>query len=196
MKNNSVWGSCAHGAGYKKPAGGGRYAVAPRCPHQVSGNNPPIQAQHLLLARRQRDVRPEKARQRGYQPVTDISLRFWGVRGSVPCPEPSVAGYGGNTPCVEVRCGDHFLVLDGGTGLRSLGDALLKSGAHVDCDIFLSHCHFDHICGLPFFAPTFLPSTRLRLWAGNLLPVYKIEDVLRMMVSAPLFPIGIEALSA
>ncbi|MGC1996916.1 MAG: MBL fold metallo-hydrolase, partial [Pseudolabrys sp.] len=55
-----------------------------------------------------------------------MRVRFWGVRGSIPCPGPSTIRYGGNTPCIEVRCGDHVLIFDAGTGLRSLGIELLK----------------------------------------------------------------------
>src|SRR5215813_11019971 len=96
-------------------------------------------------------------------------VRFWGVRGSVPCPGPETARYGGNTACVEVRCGDRLLVFDAGSGLRSLGSSLCEKTAGVQADIFLSHCHIDHIAGLPFFAPAYRPASRLRVWAGNLL---------------------------
>ena len=79
-----------------------------------------------------------------------MSVRFWGVRGSIPCPGPDAVGYGGNTSCVEIRCGDQLLVFDAGTGLRPLGNALMAESKTVDTDIFLSHCHIDHLSGLPF----------------------------------------------
>jgi phosphoribosyl 1,2-cyclic phosphodiesterase len=128
--------------------------------------------------------------------MNDIAVRFWGVRGSIACPESELARYGGNTACVEVRCGNHLLVFDGGTGLRSLGNALVKGGLPVDADILLSHCHLDHVCGLPFFAPFYVASARLRLWCGNLMPEYKIEEVLRTIMAEPLFPAGIEVFAA
>jgi phosphoribosyl 1,2-cyclic phosphodiesterase len=115
------------------------------------------------------------------------TLRFWGVRGSVPCPGPATARYGGNTPCIELRCGEHLIILDAGTGLRPLGGTL---DGGVDADLFLSHCHIDHICGLPFFAPFYEPTTRLRLWAGNLMPEHKLIDVMHRLMDAPLFPTG------
>jgi len=93
-----------------------------------------------------------------------MTVRFWGVRGSIACPGPETVRYGGNTSCVEVRCGDHLIIFDAGTGLRPLGDALLRAEGAVDADLFCSHTHLDHICGLGFFAPLYKPETRLRLW--------------------------------
>jgi phosphoribosyl 1,2-cyclic phosphodiesterase len=120
--------------------------------------------------------------------VADLSVRFWGVRGSIPCPGIRTARYGGNTACVEVRCGDRIIIFDAGTGLRPLGNALVQAGSSVDADIFLSHCHIDHIAGLPFFAPLFLPASQIRLSAGNLLPERALAQVARMVMSEPLFP--------
>jgi phosphoribosyl 1,2-cyclic phosphodiesterase len=128
--------------------------------------------------------------------VTDFSVRFWGVRGSLACAEPGTARHGGNTACVEVRCGDRLLIFDAGTGLRPLGKALVGSSETTRADIFFSHCHIDHIVGVPFFAPCYVPTTRLRLWAGNLLPEYRLEQILRRMMAEPLFPIGFDALKA
>ena len=125
-----------------------------------------------------------------------IEVKFWGVRGSIACPGPGTARYGGNTPCVEVRCGEHTIILDGGTGLRPFGDALLKAHTMVDADLFLSHCHLDHVSGLPFFTPLFASGHRLRIWAGNLLPRFTLERALRTMMSAPLFPIEVESFKA
>ena len=84
-----------------------------------------------------------------------MSVRFWGVRGSIACPGPRTVRYGGNTPCLEIRCGERILIFDGGTGIRALGNSLMENGADVDTDIFLTHCHLDHVSGLPFFAPFF-----------------------------------------
>jgi phosphoribosyl 1,2-cyclic phosphodiesterase len=128
--------------------------------------------------------------------VDEFSVRFWGVRGSLACPDQATSRYGGNTACVEVRCADRLLIFDGGTGLRPLGKALVASGEAVDADILFSHCHIDHILGLPFFAPCYRPTTQLRLWAGNLLPEFHMEQILRRMMASPLFPIGFGALKA
>jgi phosphoribosyl 1,2-cyclic phosphodiesterase len=125
-----------------------------------------------------------------------FTIRFWGVRGSIPCPGPSTARFGGNTSCVEVRCGDRLIIFDGGTGLRELGNSLMKSGSKLDADIFLSHCHIDHVNGLPFFAPFFSDAHTFRLWAGHLLPDYNLEDTLRSLMSHPLFPVEVEIFQA
>lgn len=123
---------------------------------------------------------------------TTMSVRFWGVRGSIPCPGPNTVRYGGNTSCVEVRCGDHRLVFDAGSGLRMLGLELADE-APIDIDLFLSHCHIDHLIGLPFFVPAFVTGNRLRLWAGNLKAAGGVQEAVRKLMSYPLFPIEIEA---
>jgi phosphoribosyl 1,2-cyclic phosphodiesterase len=119
---------------------------------------------------------------------SDYTVRFWGVRGSIACPGPDTVRYGGNTSCVEIRCGSHLMVFDGGTGLRLLGNELIHGGKPADLDLFYSHTHFDHICGLPFFAPCYDGQSKIRIWAGHL-NGKGIEAVLNNMMIAPLFPI-------
>lgn len=117
-----------------------------------------------------------------------FSVKFWGVRGSIACPGPNTVRYGGNTSCLEIRCGDRLLIFDAGTGLRDLGTELAANGP-VSTDLYLTHTHFDHICGLPFFAPFFTPGNQIRLAAGHLLPDNDLRNVLVEMMMAPLFPI-------
>ncbi|MCC7275596.1 MAG: MBL fold metallo-hydrolase [Alphaproteobacteria bacterium] len=124
-----------------------------------------------------------------------ISVRFWGVRGSIACAGPQTARYGGNTACVELRCGGHTLVFDAGTGIRPLGLALAREPA-ADLDLFFSHTHLDHVLGLPFFAPALTAGRRLRLWAGHLLPAMTLEAAVRRMMTPPLFPVPVETLRA
>jgi phosphoribosyl 1,2-cyclic phosphodiesterase len=124
-----------------------------------------------------------------------FSIRFWGVRGSIACPGPGTVRYGGNTSCVEIRCGDRILIMDGGTGLRELGDEMLRTGGRIDADLFYTHTHFDHICGLPFFAPCYVPGNMFRIWAGHLLPDNSVENVLCGMMMAPLFPVPMTMLN-
>lgn len=117
-----------------------------------------------------------------------MTIRFWGVRGSVPTPGPGTVRYGGNTLCVELRCGPHLLILDAGSGLRELGNALVASGQKVEADFLLSHTHFDHICGLPFFQALFDPSARLRFWGGHLTPPDGIEQAVLASLREPFMP--------
>ena len=123
-------------------------------------------------------------------------VRFWGVRGSIPCPGPDTVRYGGNTPCVEVRCGDQVLIFDAGTGIRPLGHALVNEQRAAVSDIFFSHCHLDHIIGLPFFEPMLRAGNRIRLWAGHLNHEPGIEETVRRLLSYPLFPIEMETFQA
>ena len=126
---------------------------------------------------------------------TDFLVRFWGVRGSVACPSPETVRYGGNTSALEVRCGGHTLLFDAGTGIRYLGRTLAKE-APLDVDLFLTHTHFDHVCGLPFFGPFFDPRNRFRLHAGHLAPERDLRYVLTEMMMAPLFPVPLEIFGA
>jgi phosphoribosyl 1,2-cyclic phosphodiesterase len=125
----------------------------------------------------------------------DFRVRFWGVRGSIAAPGPATARYGGNTSCIEVRCGGRLIVLDAGTGLRALGSQLV-SEAPLDADLFLTHTHFDHVCGLPFFKPFFQSQNRFRLWAGHLGGSYTLQQVMRELMMAPLFPVPPEIFKA
>jgi len=125
----------------------------------------------------------------------EFLVRFWGVRGSIAVPGSDTARYGGNTSCLEVRCGQHLLIFDAGTGLRPLGLSLLGQGP-LDADLFLTHTHFDHVNGLPFFVPAFIKGNKLRLWAGHLLPQYTLKYVLSEMMMAPLFPAPVEVFQA
>ena len=118
----------------------------------------------------------------------DFSVRFWGVRGSIACSGPRTARYGGNTSSVEVRCGERMLLFDAGTGLRYLGNSLVNSQP-LDADLYLTHTHFDHVCGLPFFRPFFQPQNRFRLWAGHLAEGMTLRRVLGEFMMSPLFPV-------
>ena len=118
----------------------------------------------------------------------DFSVRFWGVRGSIPCPGPATVRYGGNTSSIEVRCGARMLLFDAGTGIRYLGNDLANQGP-LDADLFLTHTHFDHVCGLPFFRPLYRADNSFRLWAGHLLGRTTLQRVMRTLMAAPLFPV-------
>jgi phosphoribosyl 1,2-cyclic phosphodiesterase len=127
-----------------------------------------------------------------------LSLRFWGTRGSIPSPGASTVRYGGNTPCVEVRTAEGWLIiLDAGTGIRELGRALLEreDGEAIAGDIFLTHAHWDHIQGIPFFAPLFRKGNRFTIWGSRSLQT-SIDRVVRDQMSPVVFPVSFEELQA
>jgi phosphoribosyl 1,2-cyclic phosphodiesterase len=128
-------------------------------------------------------------------PDRGFSARFWGVRGSIACPGADHVIYGGNTPCVEIRCGSRLLVFDAGTGLRNLGKSIAEDGI-TDVDLFLSHTHVDHIVGFPFFSFAFKPENTLRVWSGHLEGGLTTENVLRQFMVAPLFPVPVDIFAA
>jgi len=125
-----------------------------------------------------------------------MSVRFWGVRGSIASPGKETARYGANTSCVELRCGDQLIILDAGTGLRLLGQALAASGEPVVADLLCSHTHVDHVCGFPFFAPCYAQGNRIRVWAGHAAARGDIRAVFRLMLTPPLFPDVMDELAA
>jgi len=123
-----------------------------------------------------------------------MKFRFWGVRGSIPSPGPRTARYGGNTTCIEVRSRDDALIiLDGGTGLFPLAQHLLAQVARapVDANIFITHSHWDHIHGLPFFTPLFVKGSRVCLH-GVHDPVTNrgIEHVMGVQLQNSYFPVS------
>jgi phosphoribosyl 1,2-cyclic phosphodiesterase len=90
-----------------------------------------------------------------------MEIRYWGTRGSVPAPGPSTVRYGGNTSCVEVRLSDDSLIIiDAGTGIRALGASL----GRCEATLLLTHYHWDHIQGMPFFAPAYIPGSRITIY--------------------------------
>src|SRR5438874_10081534 len=93
-----------------------------------------------------------------------MRVKFWGTRGSIPTPGPETVIYGGNTSCVEVRLnGGGRLILDAGSGIRKLGAAIFNE-AKVDAALLLTHVHWDHIQGFPFFGPAYKDTTNLDIY--------------------------------
>ncbi|MDI9571085.1 MAG: MBL fold metallo-hydrolase [Pseudomonadota bacterium] len=130
-----------------------------------------------------------------------MKLTFWGVRGSIPCPGPQTVRYGGNTPCLEVRFADlpRIVVIDAGSGIRELGDSLMSRGIpwhSTRVDIFLSHTHWDHIQGLPFFTPIYLPGAELRIYGPVTFEARSLKETLGTVLSYRYFPVRQEELSA
>lgn len=121
-------------------------------------------------------------------------VRFWGVRGSIPTPGPETVEVGGNTSCVEVRAGDRLIILDGGTGLRLLGQELLSFGPKTAA-LFFSHVHWDHIQGFPFFGPAFAPGFRFDIYGGKNLSS-TLSETLAGQMNFPNFPVTLDQMGA
>jgi phosphoribosyl 1,2-cyclic phosphodiesterase len=123
-----------------------------------------------------------------------MTVRFWGVRGSLAAPGKSTNRIGGNTACIEVRCGGETVIFDSGTGLRPLGIALARQGP-VRASLFLSHYHWDHIAGLPFFAPAYDPKSELTIH-GAMRRGRDVRQILSGQMIDPYFPVDLGVLNA
>ncbi|MBI4422111.1 MAG: MBL fold metallo-hydrolase [Elusimicrobia bacterium] len=126
-----------------------------------------------------------------------IRVRFWGTRGSIPSPGPRTQRFGGNTPCVEVRVGDALLICDAGTGIRDLGTTLMKEsgGRPVNGDIFVTHTHWDHIQGFPFFMPAYQPGNRFRIHSAHGV-ARSFEKIFRGLMDPAYFPVALGDMAA
>jgi phosphoribosyl 1,2-cyclic phosphodiesterase len=124
-----------------------------------------------------------------------LAVKFWGVRGSIACPSPDHVVYGGNTSCLEIIAGDERIIMDAGTGIRNLGQEFIKDGVRKGT-LLLTHSHWDHINGFPFFGPAFMANSRFTIAAGHLYNAGGIENVLASQMANPTFPVPLEALQA
>ncbi len=126
-----------------------------------------------------------------------IRLTFWGVRGSIPTPGPTTVRYGGNTSCIEVRADNQIIILDGGTGLRPLGHQLITEfdNSPIELTLLLTHTHWDHIQGLPFFPPVYKEQNRLRI-LGYEGARHGLANILTNQMESPFFPIGLKEVPA
>jgi phosphoribosyl 1,2-cyclic phosphodiesterase len=117
-------------------------------------------------------------------------VRFWGVRGSIPVPGPQTVKFGGNTSCVEVRADGQIIILDAGSGLRPLGVSLATEfrGRPLDLTILITHTHWDHIQGFPFFAPAYEAQNRIRV-LGSEDARQGLQDAFAGQMEAPYFPV-------
>ena len=122
-------------------------------------------------------------------------VRFWGVRGSTPTPQPENLRYGGNTSCVEVRVNDRAYIFDCGTGFRLLGNHWKGSAAPAFAHVFVSHFHWDHIQGIPFFRPLYdNPGARFVFHSSS--RTRHLERVLDDQMAPPYFPVNMNEMKA
>jgi len=132
------------------------------------------------------------------QPATDgasgdvTSVKFWGVRGSIPTPGAGTVHFGGNTSCVELRTAGEIIILDAGSGLRPLGHSLVKEfdGQPMQLTLLVTHTHWDHIQGFPFFMPAYEPRNRLRI-LGYEGAKEGLRGTLAGQMESPYFPIAL-----
>ncbi len=126
-----------------------------------------------------------------------ISAKFWGVRGIDPTPLADTTGFGGNTPCLEIRLpSGEILIIDGGTGARQLGAQLMRqaSGESLSLHFFLTHFHWDHIQGIPFFQPLYSKENTVTFYAMT--PPAVTAETLEGQMSIPYFPVDFKFLPA
>jgi phosphoribosyl 1,2-cyclic phosphodiesterase len=116
-------------------------------------------------------------------------VKFWGVRGSLPVSGEQFLRYGGNTPCIEVRCGAEVLIFDAGSGLREAGLSLMSESVS-EFDVFFTHSHYDHIIGLPYFKPIYRCSSAVRFWSGHLHGKMSTAEMINDFMRPPWFPVG------
>lgn len=129
--------------------------------------------------------------------AASLKVRFWGTRGSIPTPGPHTTRYGGNTACISVTgAGGRLLILDAGSGLRPLGHEMMaKQGSPLSADILITHTHWDHIQGLPFFKPLSGSGNSFRVY-GAAQQGIALEQILRRQMDPMVFPIPLEAFAA
>lgn len=132
-------------------------------------------------------------------PEQTFSVTFWGVRGGYPKPGPATNKYGGNTTCIEIRAGDHLIIVDAGTGIIGLGEKLVAQHKvdkkPIVATILFTHTHHDHTQGFPFFMPSHLGSSIMHIFGPRLLH-QDLESVLVHAMLPPVFPVRLDELSS
>ena len=121
-------------------------------------------------------------------------IKFWGTRGSIPTSGTNYMEFGGNTPCLSVRLKstEEMIILDAGTGIRELGINILEENRdNRTLHLFLTHAHWDHIQGFPFFAPAYDPSYEVHIYCSK-----NAREFLTGQMSPPYFPVGLDAMTA
>ena len=122
--------------------------------------------------------------------AADIVFKVWGARGSIFSGGADKTEFGGDTTCFSLASGAGMTIIDAGSGLRAMNEALSRSavGTAPEIDLLLTHLHFDHICGLPFFEPTFCDNTILRIWSAAFERDEDFRETLARVMSPPIFP--------
>ncbi|MGL5269680.1 MAG: MBL fold metallo-hydrolase [Selenomonadaceae bacterium] len=122
-----------------------------------------------------------------------MRVKIWGARGTRPVPGPETLVYGGNTPCVEIECGQHRIIVDAGSGICELMKTWMVSDQGIYADLFISHMHWDHIQGLPFFTPFYQAANLFHIYGSND-EFYDFKKMLKDVMRSPTFPVSFDAL--
>jgi phosphoribosyl 1,2-cyclic phosphodiesterase len=126
-----------------------------------------------------------------------MKIRYWGVRGSIATPGKDTVIYGGNTACVSVELDTSILIFDAGTGIRVCGNYLLTKGKNISGSIFISHTHWDHIQGFPFFVPAYIPGNRFFMYGPpSDVQNQSLKQIMEFQTSYEYFPISLSQLGA
>lgn len=126
----------------------------------------------------------------------EFVIRFWGTRGTLATPDAECKKAGGNTVCVEVNCGEETIICDAGTGIRLLGSKIIAGPKPRKINMLISHAHYDHVEGIPFFAPLFSDKYEVDFWCGKLDGSTDTKDTIEGFMRRPYFPVGPEVFCA
>lgn len=140
---------------------------------------------------------PDHLSEESYKcPIPQLTryMKSWGTRGSIPISNPSCLRHGGNTVCLEIRDGNSVIILDAGSGIRELGEELLRRGTR-EIHLVIGHSHWDHVMGFPFFVPVYDPKCKIHIYAAR--GFYKnVRDIFRVMLDHDYFPVRLDEMHA
>ncbi|MCT4621224.1 MAG: MBL fold metallo-hydrolase [Marinisporobacter sp.] len=126
---------------------------------------------------------------------SEFSILFWGVRGSTPSISKDTIEFGGNTPCIQINAGKHLLIIDAGTGLCQLGKKLMEQKENISAHIFISHTHWDHVQGIPFFLPFYEKENQFKIY-GEIKNNIPFSQVIKSLMKPPYFPVTWDTIKA
>ena len=124
-----------------------------------------------------------------------MKIKFWGTRGSIPVPGKNTIKYGGNTPCVQITQNSSFIIIDAGSGIREAGKNIIAEKLFSEINIFISHTHWDHIQGLPFFAPFYEEGYKINIFS-NKISSDSSNHILDHLLNPDFFPVNRKDLKA
>ena len=127
-----------------------------------------------------------------------MNVKFWGTRGSIPVPGKDTTIYGGNTTCLEITLeSGRIIIIDSGTGIRPLGEELTNDRAKVDIHLLITHIHWDHLWGFPFFDPAYVSDMDITIgMIGTKMSINELMDILSTQMGSKYFPVQLDRMGA